>query len=81
MIIHRRFHFGEKPHTCLECGDNFAIHSCLESHYLQHKLEYVQEVDYCGFDPYLPSMYTNFESDEMTLVMPSEKKSTFNKTT
>ena len=63
MMVHRRFHFSEKPHTCLECGDKFAIHSCLKSHYLQHKLDCVQETSDYDFDLDLKSIYANFESD------------------
>ena len=65
----------------MECGDKFAIHSCLESHYLQHKLDWEQNVSDYDWDLDLKYIYANFESDEMTLVASSSKKYTFDKNT
>ena len=55
MVVHKRFHFGEEPYKCGDCGEGFSCSSRLKTHYKMHKQ---QNVD----------VYENYEFDEISLL-------------
>ena len=61
MVVHKRIHFGERPHKCVDCGERFNCSSSLKSHYKLHKQQNLYDYAYGDFATNVPS-YRNDES-------------------